>query len=47
MALRKGGGTYTVDFWLNARQELGRFREFGEQDGEAKAATAGPGPEAA
>ncbi|WP_188297075.1 hypothetical protein [Streptomyces sp. CBMA156] len=39
VALRKGGGTYTVDFWLNARQELVRFREFGEQDGEAKAVT--------
>ncbi|KJY36708.1 hypothetical protein VR45_10780 [Streptomyces sp. NRRL S-495] len=37
--LKKGGETYTLDFWLNAKQELLRFREFGANDGEDKAVT--------
>ncbi|MET8545850.1 hypothetical protein ABZW03_35225 [Kitasatospora sp. NPDC004799] len=38
-ALRKSGETFTLDFWLNAEQELVRFRAFGEKDGEAQAVT--------
>ncbi|MFD4909317.1 hypothetical protein [Kitasatospora purpeofusca] len=38
-ALKKGGETYTLDFWLNAEQELLRFREFGANDGEDRAVT--------
>ncbi|WP_344339794.1 hypothetical protein, partial [Kitasatospora putterlickiae] len=38
-ALKKSGETFTLDFWLNAEQELVRFREFGDKDGEGKAVT--------
>ncbi|MFJ8434057.1 hypothetical protein ACIQ9P_22415 [Kitasatospora sp. NPDC094019] len=38
-ALRKSGETFTLDFWLNAEQELVRFREFGANDGEDGAVT--------
>ncbi|MEU6233767.1 hypothetical protein [Kitasatospora sp. NPDC047058] len=38
-AVEKNGKTLTVDFWLNAKQELVQYREFGEKDGEQKAVT--------
>ncbi|MFE7562895.1 hypothetical protein [Kitasatospora sp. NPDC057500] len=39
VALKKCGETFTLDFWLNAEQELVRFREFGDKEGEGKAVT--------
>ncbi|WP_380282937.1 hypothetical protein [Kitasatospora purpeofusca] len=38
-ALKKSGETFTLDLWLNAKQELVRFRQFGAKDGEDKAVT--------
>ncbi|MFE4518587.1 hypothetical protein ACFRMQ_30900 [Kitasatospora sp. NPDC056783] len=38
-ALKKSGETFTLDFWLNAGQELVRYREFGDKEGEGKAVT--------
>ncbi|MER7705809.1 hypothetical protein ABTX81_23310 [Kitasatospora sp. NPDC097605] len=38
-ALKKIGETFTLDFWLNAEQELVRFRAFGDKEGEVEAVT--------
>ncbi|MFI9321568.1 hypothetical protein ACIGXI_17525 [Kitasatospora aureofaciens] len=37
--LEEDGKTLTVDFWLNDKQELVKYQEYGDTNGEAKAVT--------
>ncbi|MER7667923.1 hypothetical protein ABTY61_05575 [Kitasatospora sp. NPDC096128] len=37
--LEEDGKTLTIDFWLNGKQELVKYQEFGDTNGESKAVT--------
>ncbi|MER6303408.1 hypothetical protein ABT247_28135 [Kitasatospora sp. NPDC001539] len=37
--LEEDGKTLTIDFWLNDKQELVKYREYGDTNGESKAVT--------
>ncbi|MFG2912854.1 hypothetical protein ACGF0D_08185 [Kitasatospora sp. NPDC048298] len=37
--LEEDGKTLTIDFWLNAKQELVQYKEYGDTNGEKKAVT--------
>lgn len=38
-SLEEDGRTLTIDFWLNGRQELVQYQEYGDKNGEHDAVT--------